>query len=1043
MDAQVMDAESLYRAGVQCAEQAWRLQNPLMLQQALALAHASVSTTARDDPRLSKRLGSLGRNFQYLFELTSDPRALGEAIRLTRSALALVQDTQDSSLWLNNLSTQLAYRYEEQGNPQDLTESIDNARQAAELVSDSDPNRPVVLSNLAAQLATRFSDSQDANHLQDLDDAIGYAQQAVDLTSPNQPHLAGLLINLGRLFEYRFQHTRKPEHLDESIRTTLKAKDLLQPGDRHQALLYSNLSNQLEYRFEVLGRIEDLDQSIVFARLALADEHTPRYHHDRARRLTVLSEQLVLQYERLGRQDDNKDLHSLDEAIKLTEEAREVLTEGDRSGQSIFLASIVGNLDRYYAFRAERTCCPKCSKAACAGSLMDYNPEDDWAKGFKFAQRALELTPRAHADFPKRLMNLANHHHERFKREGKTEDQDEAVSKAQEAADLLGSEHPGLAATQINLAAHLLSRCSHSRTHEDFQTALGLLLKASKSVNAQPVIRVRAARHAISLLIQLENWTEARTVSREALRLLPLVNSRSLKLTDQEHALKGFAGFAAAACALSLQADDVCGAVELLEIGRGAILSNIMDSRSDITDLRAVLPDLAAEFEELRGEINAPYDHSRHDDMVQWINRHIEADKELEKCIQTIRNSPGFERFLLGPSSFEIMRLAGDGVIAIVNITGFRSDAILITKFGMKAIHLPCLTSIELWEWEPRTLTVWNVPTIGEKNTRYRKFQSWLWSKCVGPIMEAIENSGLQQLPVQVCWIGSGAASILPFHAADGSAESNRPNDRENTFDRAISSYIPSLKVLSYARERTASSRAIHTADDPDGLIDNLSASTLRDELGKPKLLIITMPTTLDSKAFRPLSAQQEAERIISATGNAVFSETLTQPSAAEVVNRMPSYDVVHFVCHGVSDKEDPANSHLVLQKTQEPDGLLVQDNLTVEEISKVDLRRAHIAYLSACSTAENKVDPLADEVLHISSGFQVAGFAHVIGSLWMTSDRDGIGVAQGFYEQLISLHGTVSEGAVALALHKSVATLRKTKRKAPLAWAPFIHLGV
>ncbi|KAJ9634230.1 hypothetical protein H2199_009060 [Coniosporium tulheliwenetii] len=871
---------------------AWRLQNPLMLQQALALAHASVSTTARDDPRLSKRLGSLGRNFQYLFELTSDPRALGEAIRLTRSALALVQDTQDSSLWLNNLSTQLAYRYEEQGNPQDLTESIDNARQAAELVSDSDPNRPVVLSNLAAQLATRFSDSQDANHLQDLDDAIGYAQQAVDLTSPNQPHLAGLLINLGRLFEYRFQHTRKPEHLDESIRTTLKAKDLLQPGDRHQALLYSNLSNQLEYRFEVLGRIEDLDQSIVFARLALADEHTPRYHHDRARRLTVLSEQLVLQYERLGRQDDNKDLHSLDEAIKLTEEAREVLTEGDRS-------------------------------AACAGSLMDYNPEDDWAKGFKFAQRALELTPRAHADFPKRLMNLANHHHERFKREGKTEDQDEAVSKAQEAADLLGSEHPGLAATQINLAAHLLS------------------------------------------------------------------------------------------------------------------------SRSDITDLRAVLPDLAAEFEELRGEINAPYDHSRHDDMVQWINRHIEADKELEKCIQTIRNSPGFERFLLGPSSFEIMRLAGDGVIAIVNITGFRSDAILITKFGMKAIHLPCLTSIELWEWEPRTLTVWNVPTIGEKNTRYRKFQSWLWSKCVGPIMEAIENSGLQQLPVQVCWIGSGAASILPFHAADGSAESNRPNDRENTFDRAISSYIPSLKVLSYARERTASSRAIHTADDPDGLIDNLSASTLRDELGKPKLLIITMPTTLDSKAFRPLSAQQEAECIISATGNAVFSETLTQPSAAEVVNRMPSYDVVHFVCHGVSDKEDPANSHLVLQKTQEPDGLLVQDNLTVEEISKVDLRRAHIAYLSACSTAENKVDPLADEVLHISSGFQVAGFAHVIGSLWMTSDRDGIGVAQGFYEQLISLHGTVSEGAVALALHKSVATLRKTKRKAPLAWAPFIHLGV
>ncbi|KAH7114141.1 hypothetical protein B0J13DRAFT_460385, partial [Dactylonectria estremocensis] len=58
----------------------------------------------------------------------------------------------------------------------------------------------------------------------------------------------------------------------------------------------------------------------------------------------------------------------------------------------------------------------------------------------------------------------------------------------------------------------------------------------------------------------------------------------------------------------------------------------------------------------------------------------------------------------------------------------------------------------------------------------------------------------------------------------------------------------------------------------------------------------------------------------------------------------------------------------------------------------------AQIAYLSACSTAENKAARLSDEVIHVVSGFQVAGFPHVVACLWPTGDSECVGVAKRFY---------------------------------------------
>jgi hypothetical protein len=57
-----------------------------------------------------------------------------------------------------------------------------------------------------------------------------------------------------------------------------------------------------------------------------------------------------------------------------------------------------------------------------------------------------------------------------------------------------------------------------------------------------------------------------------------------------------------------------------------------------------------------------------------------------------------------------------------------------------------------------------------------------------------------------------------------------------------------------------------------------------------------------------------------------------------------------------------------------------VKDLLSVGEASRINLSYPELAYLLACSTVENNTSLLADEVIHLVSGFQVAGFTHVVG---------------------------------------------------------------
>ncbi|MGW6904849.1 CHAT domain-containing protein [Streptomyces sp. NPDC054940] len=64
------------------------------------------------------------------------------------------------------------------------------------------------------------------------------------------------------------------------------------------------------------------------------------------------------------------------------------------------------------------------------------------------------------------------------------------------------------------------------------------------------------------------------------------------------------------------------------------------------------------------------------------------------------------------------------------------------------------------------------------------------------------------------------------------------------------------------------------------------------------------------------------------------------------VIEALRRHGIVHLACHGYADLLDPSASRLMLHDH-------VANPLTLHAITRLDLRHARLAYLSACSTTD------------------------------------------------------------------------------------------
>ena len=964
------------------------------LEEAIRVTRQALDVTSDDHPDLAERLDKLGNALGCRYERTGKMEDLEEAIRVTRQAVTVTPDDHPRlATWLNDLGNKLGCRYERTGKIEDLEEAIRVTRQAATITPDDHPRFAAWLSNLGNKLDIRY---ERAGKMGDLEEAIRVTRQAVDVTPDGHPDLAAWLSNLGVKLGSRYKRTGKMADLEEAIRVTRQAVTITPDDHPELAGWLSNLGNNLSCRYERTGKMVDLGEAIRVTRQAVND--TPDGHLDYAGRLSNLGSKLGCRYERTGKIED------LEEAIRVTRQAVTVTPDGH-----LELAGWLSNLGNKLGRRYERT-----------------RKIEDLEEAIRVTRQAVDVSPDDHPRLVTRLGNLGNKLASRYERTGIMEDLEEAIRVTRQAVTVTPDDHPELATWLNNLGTKLESRYERTGKVEDLGEAIQVTQHAWNCKNAPPFVRIRACTLALRLLQSQEDFESAYSLSVEAINLLPYIHNRSLDHQDQQYVVSHFSGLATSACSLALQTGKGPeAALEVLEQGRGVILRLLMDDRSNTSELKAVYPELCVQYESLRFEVNKPVKDVTDDrTRTATSTSRMEAIAKLEKCVRGIQQRPGFSQFHKGLTAKQMRSCSTAGSIIVVNITNLRSDAVIVTANAFKVLPLPGLSAGQAKDWINQDLTTTSLNDRGRKNKAYLQFLSWLWHECVRHVLDELYcymQPSANDLP-RVWWVGTGLASSFPFHSAgDISAGLT-----ESACYRVISSYTPTIKALQYARERAGTATGIPSGRDPW------------------RVVVVTMPETPHANDLP--GTREERSEVIAAMGPSVSVECLEYPDVATAMVQLQGCNIAHFACHGVSDLVDPSRSGLILQTartaTEEPR----QDILSVREVSQAHLSRAEIAYLSACSTAQNQAIKLSDEVLHVVSGFQVAGFRHVVGCLWPSDDKVCVDVAKSFYSELGQDRAAKRDDdrATALALHKAAVKVRESDkyRKRPLLWAQYVHFG-
>jgi len=649
--------------------------------------------------------------------------------------------------------------------------------------------------------------------------------------------------------------------------------------------------------------------------------------------------------------------------------------------------------------------------------------EQELHAAITLARKALEIAKPEHVFYAQYLSNLSTKLTKLYLLDRRNrQPMEESTDLCKKAIAITPKGSASRALYLFNLAKQSLGQGLMDRDTGLVREGFALYRQAIEVENAPIRIRMSSAIEALKVAKHVSNNSEAIRIAFDSLKLLQQSHLSYLPRTDQQYIISilpdlGVDCFSAVMC----EGDDdhqhdIIG-LKLLETARGVMLGLTLDNVTLIKEARDTAPKQVGTQEANVSALDIAIPGTSLAPGAAELSR-------MQECISRACFSPTFDELIQSMRTKDLLASAQNGFVVVIVVTrSYTSTATVITSTSIRCHDLPKLIGSELEGWLTQDLTGGlndNKSVRGEKNKRYRAYLVWLWDNCVQPllcdILELAPQVDTSRLP-RISWIGTGLASTVPFHAAgDHSIDSTM-----NTFNFAVSSYAATLKVLRYS-QRYLKPKDNSTVD--------------------WRVLTVAMPST--PSGFIDLDGVDDEIAVIKASVMTGVDE-IRYPRASQVLEAIPKYDVVHLACHGISHPANPTESSLVLQ-INDPDGShLRADHLTVQAIADQHCASGRIAFLSACSTAENTRIALRDEALHLATSFQVAGFKHVIASLWSAPDETCVALSRAFYSQLMKKTMRNTEDAdVARALHDSAIKLRDTgrNRAMPLRWAQYVHFG-
>ncbi len=911
-----------------------------------------------------------------------DPGGIDSAIDAARQILAHTPPGNPSRPHaVLNLGAALAARFQVTRLAGTLDESITLLREADAAMPAGDPQHPALRGLLGAALA-EVSRIQGDPALGA--EAVGLLRQGLATTTPDHPLYPVFLGNFAVGLWQRYTQSGERGDLEEAIETGRTAVDLVPRDSPVFAAILHNLSAPLTDLHRQTGHLAALRESVERSREAARTVDAGSSEHRHA--MLGLTVGLILLHRRTG------DRTAAHEAVTWGRRALEGIAKDhpERLAYSVGLAQ---------ALQAAADDDPADLQEAIdllRGDAHAVALRQHAAYDLQYVANALGSALLAHAHATKDLAAT-----------------DEAIGWLRRAtAEEPPSPHRDRCLGLLGKALQLRSELAHDRgALAEALSAFG----AAASTDVSPTMRVLRNVEVGRTAAALRDWPLALDGFAVAVGGLCQVAQRRLDRADQEFGLTMLSGTAAEAAACALNANQPELAAELLEQGRGVLLAQALEMTGDLDELADRDPERAARLAAVRDQLDAlcrpgPSPAAEPDNpsaVGRRAERRSRLAAEWDEIVAEVRRT-GSESFLRPATFAELAEQTNEGPIVLLNVSRYRSDAILLTSGGLELLPLEAPEGF-LAAAQARAMAFTDaVRHVDDQDQAFAaRSQShvtdtlgWLWDTVAAPVLDRL---GLLELPTsgarmtRVWWCAGGPLALLPLHAAgrDGTA----------VIDRVVSSYTPTVRALRHARGRH------RAAIDPAA-----------------RMLVVAMSRT---PGYEPLSRVADEMRWLRQTFDA---EKLLNDEATRdrILTALPGYPIVHFACHGVTDLDLPSASALLCHDYRE-------HPLTVAHLSRLNLDNGALAYLSACSTARTSHE-LADEAVHLATAFQLAGYAQVVGTLWNVGDATSSDVARRVYEVACSEDGR--KRSVAYALHEAVHAIRPDAEHDAI-WSPYVHVGV
>ena len=923
---------------------------------------------------------------------TERPEDIHEAVALYERALAALDPAALEWPWLLDRTCDALLVHGEQSRDLKYTDH------ALRLLHHGMATRPAAVAEVAWK--ARLGRAHRKRHTltgdpEDLDQAVAFDRAAIDGFRGTPENLSVATRELAAALRDRHRVTGSPADLEEAI--GLCRSLLAEPGTTGPAPIHVELARCLLARHQVGGDLTDLDPCIGLLRSAL--DAGPDSGIDRPALLGLCGDALMARFRHTG------EATSLDEALESYRNGAAACQRGGARHVLLLASTARAVLQRYE---------------------LAVDPADgDEAVGL--FRHALAQLPGDRVNERIATFNLASALRSRYEHLGDPADLEESVELLHSLVGDYPQGHPDQVEPRAAQAEALYRLHLLTGDRRRLSAALDAA-RAAVAVGTAPVVARLRARVTLGQVSGAgHDWEAARCAFRDAVDLLPRLANRSLTRTDQQHALAKMPGLAAEAAAYALQAGKTEQALEVLEHGRGVLLARRLQVQgSDLDQLARADPRLAEEFLRLRDEDDdgpAPAftaavpdgaEVAASDADERQADRRRTREADWERLLGRIRALPGMSDFLRPSAAAQIVGQAGDGPIALINVS-IRCDAVIVAAGGIDVVPLQ-VTSEEVHDKADAFLAAVDVSSreaftleqVRAAQETVSDVLEWLWDAIAEPVLRQLGVSAPERPSRRIWWCPQGVLAFLPLHAAGYHGDRADPDRPRSVPDVVVSSYTPTIGALHHARGRSPSS-------------------------GVPRPLIVAMHET---PGARPLpNAETEAAAVRTGLSSAASGATLLsgeEVTRERVLAALRGATSVHLICHAVADTHDPSASRVLTHDHRE-------HPLTVADISELRLEDAGLAYLSACSTSRTRRE-LADEAIHITGAFQLAGYRHVVGTLWPVPDTLSPEITRGFYAELTARGHDPDAAAFALN-----AVLRETRDRFPLIpslWSAHLHVG-